>query len=247
MLMLEREPNATTDVVEPLIRLRGVCKNYHTPAGDVPALKGVDLDVYPGESLGIVGRSGAGKSTLINMISGVDRVTTGEVWVAGVAVHALSEDRLAIWRGRTLGIVYQSFQLLPMLSLLDNIMLPMDFCGLYRPGVSAKRAMELLREVGLEEHVHKRPSAISGGQQQRVAIARALANDPPILLADEPIGSLDSATADDVLALFERLVANGKTVLMVTHDHALIPHFSRLARIHDGRLEHGARESANAV
>lgn len=223
----------------PLIELRKVVKTYSSEAGDFTALRGVDLNIQPGEFLGIVGKSGAGKSTLLNMLTGVDRATSGEVIVrAGkeISVHTLNEDALALWRGQTMGVVYQSFQLLPMLTLLENVMLPMDLCGLYHPRRSRERALELLRLVEIEEHAHKLPAFISGGQQQRVAIARALANDPAILVADEPTGSLDSVTADHIFDVFEKLVDTGKTIIMVTHDSGLTPRFSRHLVIVDGEI-----------
>jgi putative ABC transport system ATP-binding protein len=229
-----------TASIPPIITLQNVCKVYASEAGEFPALKGIQAQVLPGEFLGIIGKSGAGKSTLLNMITGVDHITSGEVRVqtngSSVSVHALGENELALWRGRTMGVVYQSFQLLPMLSLIDNIVLPMDLCGLYSRAESRARAMDLLRLVELEEHARKLPNFISGGQQQRVAIARALANDPPILVADEPTGSLDSVTADHIFSVFERLVEAGKTILMVTHDNSLAPRFSRHLHIQDGEL-----------
>lgn len=221
---------------QPIITLRGVKKAYHTPAGDFWALHGIDLDIYPGEFVGIIGKSGAGKTTLLNMISGIDALTAGEVVVNGVRVHDLDEDRLALWRGRTLGVITQNFLLMPTLTLLENVLLPMDFCGLWQGRKSVERARDLLRQVELEDHIHKLPAAISGGQQQRVAIARALANDPPILLADEPTGRLDSGTAEGILRIFERLAAAGKTIVMVTHDLSLERRFSRVVWIADGRL-----------
>lgn len=225
----------------PIVELREVSKIYSTEAGEFPALRGVSLSVNAGEFLGIVGKSGAGKSTLLNMVNGVDRLTSGEVLVRSntdeVSVHRLGESDLALWRGRTMGIVYQSFQLLPMLTLIENIVLPMDLCGLYQPRESRARALELLRLVEIEDHANKLPSQISGGQQQRVAIARALANDPPILVADEPTGSLDSITADHIFDVFEHLVADqGKTILMVTHDSSLAPRFSRHLTLADGEV-----------
>ena len=225
----------------PLIDLRDVIKVYSTAAGDFTALKGINAQVQKGDFLGIIGKSGAGKSTLLNMITGVDDITTGEVVVrtngSEKSVHQLNEDELALWRGQTMGIVYQSFQLLPMLSLIENVTLPMDLCGLYHPRRSKERALELLEMVELGEHARKLPSFISGGQQQRVAIARALANDPPILIADEPTGSLDSVTSDHIFELFERLVdEQGKTIIMVTHDKSIAPRFSRILRIADGQL-----------
>jgi putative ABC transport system ATP-binding protein len=222
-----------------LIEMRGVVKVYSSEAGDFTALRGVDLDIQSGEFLGIVGKSGAGKSTLLNMLTGVDHATSGEVVVRAekdVYVHHLDEDELALWRGQTMGVVYQSFQLLPMLTLLENVMLPMDLCGLYSPRRSRERAFELLRLVEIEEHAKKLPAFISGGQQQRVAIARALANDPAILVADEPTGSLDSVTADHIFDLFEKLVEDGKTIVMVTHDSGLTPRFSRHLVIADGQI-----------
>ena len=230
------QPLSNPRAAEPLIRMRGVTKVYRTAAGETAALKGIDLDIFPGEFVGLIGKSGAGKTTLVNMLTGVDHLTAGEVWVSGVPVHRMSEDQLAPWRGRTLGIIYQSFHLLPTLSLLDNVMLPMDLCGLYRPRRSAERARQLLREVELEDHARKLPSAISGGQQQRVAIARALANDPPILVADEPTGRLDSTTAETIFQIFLRLVGQGKTILMVTHDQSLAQRVSRVVRLVDGEI-----------
>ncbi|NWG34069.1 MAG: ABC transporter ATP-binding protein [Chloroflexi bacterium] len=225
-----------------LIELRDVVKVYSTAAGDFPALKGINMQVQAGEFLGIVGKSGAGKSTLLNMITGVDHLTSGEVLVhangASVSVHRMKEDEIAFWRGRTMGVVFQSFQLLPMLTLVENITLPMDLCGNFHPKRSRERALELLRLMEIEEHADKFPSLISGGQQQRVAIARALANDPPILIADEPTGSLDSVTADHIFELFQRLVEEqGKTIVMVTHDASLAPRFSRTLQITDGELD----------
>ena len=224
----------------PLIELHGVVKHYHTKAGAFPALKGIDLDVYPGEFLGIIGKSGAGKSTLLNMITGVDDLTEGEVLFRAngrqVYINQLSENELALWRGRTMGVVYQSFQLLPMLTLVQNVMMPMDMSGLFHPKKSQDRARELLAQVGLKDHADKYPSQISGGQQQRVAIARAMANDPPLIVADEPTGSLDSVTSDKIFKIFERLIQSDRTILMVTHDRGLMPRFTRHVNIADGEL-----------
>jgi len=224
----------------PLIELRGVVKHYHTKAGAFPALKGIDLDVFPGEFLGIIGKSGAGKSTLLNMLTGVDQLTEGRVLIhtngKSVNIDDLNENERTLWRGRTMGVVYQSFQLLPMLTLVQNVMMPMDMSGLYHPRKSEERALELLDMVEIVEHAYKRPDQISGGQQQRVAIARALANDPPLIVADEPTGSLDSVTADNIFNIFQRLVDAGRTIVMVTHDRGLMPRFSRHVRIADGKL-----------
>lgn len=227
--------------MQSIVELRDVVKIYSSEAGEFSALRGINLSVERGEFLGVVGKSGAGKSTLLNMINGVDHLTSGDVTVRigadGVVVHHLSESDLALWRGRTMGIVVQSFQLLPMLTVLDNVILPMDLCGLYRPRESRERAMELLRLVEVEEHANKLPTQISGGQQQRVAIARALINDPPIIVADEPTGSLDSITADHIFDVFEHLVTEqGKTIIMVTHDNSLAPRFSRHLTLADGEI-----------
>jgi len=229
-----RRPRST--VVLPFIQLRNVVKTYKTAAGDLIALKNINARFEWGEFVGIIGKSGAGKSTLVNMVTGVDRLTSGEVIVDGTSVHRLNENQMALWRGLNVGVVYQSFELLPMLSLIDNVMLPMDFCGLYKPRKSQERARQLLTRVGLEEHMRKPPTKISGGQQQRVAIARALANDPPIIVADEPTGNLDSSTAEGIFELFELLVQQGKTIVMVTHDQSLAERFSRVLRIADGEI-----------
>ena len=222
---------------EPLIVLEGLKKAYRTPAGDFYALKGIDLEIYPGEFVALLGRSGAGKSTLINMLAGIDRPTAGEIWIAGQAVHKLSEARLTRWRGREVGVVFQSFQLMPMLTCAQNVMLHMDFAGRYGlPRQQYARARELLATVDIAEHADKLPSAVSGGQRQRVAIARALANDPIFIAADEPTGSLDSRTADAVFAVFQQLVAEGKTIFMATHDRELASRVSRVLRIEDGLI-----------
>jgi putative ABC transport system ATP-binding protein len=227
--------------MESIVKIRELVKIYTTEAGDFPALRGINLSVQPGEFLGILGKSGAGKSTLLNMINGVDHLTSGEVIVHSatdeVSVHTLTENQLSSWRGRTMGIILQSFQLLPMLTLIENVILPMDLCGLYKPRESRDRAMELLQLVEVEEHANKLPTQISGGQQQRVAIARALINDPPILVADEPTGSLDSMTADHIFEVFEHLVTErGKTIIMVTHDNSLAPRFTRHLFLGDGEI-----------
>lgn len=218
------------------IRLRGVKKAYKTAAGDFYALNGIDVDVNAGEFVGILGKSGAGKTTLVNMVTAVDRLTEGEIWIGDTAVHKLNENQAASWRGRNLGVIYQSFHLISSLTLLENVMLAMDFNGNYRPLRSKERALELLRLVEIAEHAHKLPGDISGGQQQRVAIARALANDPPILVADEPTGRLDTATAETIFEIFEELVSRGHTILMVSHDPSFYRRYSRVVWIADGRL-----------
>jgi len=219
-----------------LIELRDVVKNYKTAVGDFPALKNVDLHIRAAEFVSVIGKSGSGKSTLLNMITGIDRPTTGEVFVNGTAVHELNENRMARWRGKNLGIVFQFFQLLPTISVVENIMLPMDFCRTYPMREREKRALELLDMVELADHAYKLPTALSGGQQQRVAIARALANDPPIIIADEPTGNLDSKTAEAVFALFNELVKQGKTIIIVTHDSSLAKRAHRTALIADGEI-----------
>ena len=222
--------------MEPIIRMQQVVKIYPSASGDFTALKGINLAVQAGEFLGIVGKSGAGKTTLINLLTGVDHLSGGEVWVDGTPIHKLSEDQLATWRARKLGIIYQSFFLMPTLTLLQNVLLPMDFAGLFRGRASAARAMQLLRQVEMEEHAHKLPSQVSGGQSQRAAIARALANDPAIIVADEPTGRLDSVTAETVYALFAQLANQGKTIVMVTHDQSLAERMPRVIHIADGNL-----------
>jgi putative ABC transport system ATP-binding protein len=219
-----------------LINLSSVVKTYDT--GEVPftALKGVDLSVSSGEFVGLIGKSGSGKTTLINMITGIDRPTSGEVLISGTPVHSLSENKLAVWRGRTIGVVFQFFQLLPTLTVVENVMLPMDFCNVHLPRERESYALELLDQVEMADQAHKLPSALSGGQQQRVAIARALANDPPILAADEPTGNLDSVTAESVFELFEKLVDGGKTIVMVTHDNDIAARVARALHVLDGEI-----------
>ncbi len=219
-----------------LIDMRQIVKTFQSTAGSFTALKGVDLQIDRGEFVAIIGKSGSGKSTLINMLTGIDRPTSGQVLVGDTAVHTLSEGQMAVWRGRNVGVIFQFFQLLPTLTVVENVMLPMDFCNMYAPRERRARAMQLLEQVEMAEQADKLPSAVSGGQQQRVAIARALANDPPILIADEPTGNLDSKTANAVFQLFENLVQQGKTVLMVTHDSDLAKRVSRAIIVADGEI-----------
>lgn len=226
----------TAAEARPIIDIRSVDKFYKTAVGDYRALTDVDLAIEAGEFVGIIGKSGSGKTTLLNMITGIDRPSQGEVWVNDTPVHELNENRMARWRGKNLGVVFQFFQLLPMISVIENIMLPMDFCRMYTPAERRKRAMELLELVELADHAHKLPTALSGGQQQRVAIARALANDPPVIIADEPTGNLDSKTAESVFALFNSLVEKGKTIIIVTHDSAMAKRTHRTALIADGEI-----------
>jgi putative ABC transport system ATP-binding protein len=221
----------------PLVQLRGVCKIYKSAAGDFRALDDISAEFRRGEFVAIVGKSGAGKSTLVNMITGIDRPDRGEIIIAGTELHHLSEDERARWRGLNLGVVFQFFQLLPSISLVKNVTIPMEFCGVYTPKERRERALGILDQVGLAEHVHKRPSEISGGQQQRVAIARALANDPPILVADEPTGNLDSRTSDEIMELFAGMSAQGKTLIIVTHDQGVAERATRQVKIVDGLIE----------
>ena len=222
------------------IDLSAVRKVYVTGAGEFEALKGIDLRVKTGEFVAVVGKSGSGKSTLINMIAGIDRPTSGEVWVAGTPVHTLTENQIAVWRGRTVGVVFQFFQLLPTLTALENVMIPMDFCNVHSAKERPDRAMELLELVGVGEQADKLPSGLSGGEQQRVAIARSLANDPALLVADEPTGNLDDQTASSVIDLFGDLASRGKTILMVTHDLDLARRGSRIVTVAAGHIESSA-------
>ncbi|MGC9523362.1 MAG: ABC transporter ATP-binding protein [Anaerolineae bacterium] len=226
---------------DPIIQMRNIVKIFKTPAGDFPALGGgnaspLNVDFYEGEFVSVVGRSGSGKSTLANMITGIDHPSAGEVIVMDAEIHQMNESQRSRWRGRSLGIVFQFYQLLPMLTLLENVMLPMDFCDMYEPAMREIRAAELLAQVGLADVMHEMPSAVSGGQQQCAAVARALANDPPIIVADEPTGNLDTRAADVVFGIFEALAERGKTIVMVTHDTELAHRASRCLRIADGAI-----------
>jgi len=218
------------------IELRQVVKKFKNAAGEFTVLKGIDLSLREHEFVAVIGKSGSGKSTLLNMITGIDHPTSGEVIVGGVNIYAMNESQRALWRGRNLGVVFQFFQLLPMLTLLENTMLPMDYCNVYAPAERPKQAMELLRMVGLEEQAYKLPASVSTGQQQSAAIARALATDPPIIVADEPTGNLDTRSAEVIIQLFDRLVQQGKTIAMVTHDPSLTDRTTRTLVISDGEL-----------
>ena len=218
-----------------VISLQSVEKIYKTNAGPLHVLKGINLEIKEGEFVAIVGPSGSGKSTLINMITGIDRPTKGEVHVAGQRLTHLSENQVAKWRGRNVGVVFQFFQLLPTLTVLENVMMPMHYTGTYK-GKRRERAMELLDMVDLPDVANKYPSQISGGQQQRAAIARALANNPKVLVGDEPTGNLDLISAGLVFAMFEDLVAKGTTIVMVTHDRDLAGQIPRVEEVRDGQL-----------
>ncbi|MBI9045703.1 MAG: ATP-binding cassette domain-containing protein [Anaerolineaceae bacterium] len=218
------------------IQLNNIHKIFQTAAGQFPALKGISVNFSQSEFVSVVGRSGSGKSTLVNMITGIDKPTNGEVIISGTEIHKLQENDMATWRGRNLGIVFQFYQLLPIMTLLENVMLPMELANLYTPVERKKRAMELLDLVGVAKQASKRPASVSGGQQQSAAIARALANDPPIVVADEPTGNLDSTSAENIFQIFNTLTEQGKTIIMVTHDNDLAKRAQRIMLISDGEV-----------
>jgi putative ABC transport system ATP-binding protein len=217
-----------------MISLQSVTKTYQTTAGAFSALRGIDLEITAGEFVAIVGKSGSGKSTLLNMVGGIDHPSSGSVTVGGTAIHTLTENQLAAWRGRKVGFVFQFFQLLPTLTAAENVMLPMDFCRTFPPRERRKRALDLLDRVGVAPQADKLPSGLSGGEQQRVAIARALANDPPVILADEPTGNLDSVTARAVLELLRKMASEGVTVVIATHERDIAGVIDRTVEVADG-------------
>lgn len=219
-----------------MIKLRDLSKIYHTPAGEYTALRSIDLQISDGEFVAIVGKSGSGKSTLLNLVGGIDSPTSGSVEIGGKAIQGMDQNRLAAWRGRNVGFVFQFFQLLPTLTVAENVMLPMDFCRTYPVRERRKRALELLDRAGVAAQADKLPAALSGGEQQRVAIARALANDPPVMLADEPTGNLDSVTAGAVLDLFRAMARSGTTVMIATHERDISGLVDRKVEVADGGL-----------
>jgi len=221
-----------------MISINHVSKTYETPAGKFAALKNIDLEIQAGQFVGIIGKSGSGKSTLLNMVAGIDRPSSGSVAVAGTDIHALSENKLATWRGRNVGFVFQFFQLLPTLTAAENVMLPMDFSKTIALRERRKRAVALLARVGVERQADKLPATLSGGEQQRVAIARALANEPPLVLADEPTGNLDSVTATEILDLFRDMANRGTTVIIATHEAGIARVIDRVIEISDGTILH---------
>jgi len=220
----------------PLIRLHQVARHYRSGVGNFAALDEVSLTIGRGECVAVVGKSGSGKTTLINLLTGIDSPSAGEIHIDGAPIHRMSQHELTAWRGRHVGVIFQFFQLLPTLTIAENVMLPMDFCGTLARGRRRARAMALLQRLGIGEQADKLPADLSGGQQQRAAIARALANDPPILVADEPTGNLDSATADDVMGFLASLAGEGKTVIMVTHERDLGRFFTRTISLSDGAV-----------
>jgi putative ABC transport system ATP-binding protein len=222
--------------LKPLISMTRITKKYVNIAGPTVALRDVSLEIAEGEFVAVIGKSGSGKTTLINLLTGIDSPTSGTIRVASTDVHALGQEELSSWRGRSVGIVFQFFQLLPTLTVAENVMLPMDFCNTYPAGKRRARAVDLLAHMGIAEQADKLPTALSGGQQQRAAIARALANDPPLIVADEPTGNLDSHTAEEVMEFFAQLVHSGKTVVMVTHERDLERYFARSITLSDGSL-----------
>ena len=216
------------------IRFKQISKSFESAAGRFDALKSIDLTIGQGEYLAVVGKSGSGKSTLLNMLTGIDHPSQGTVTINSTEVHALNESRLAKWRGENIGIVFQFFQLIPTLTILENLQLAMDFVDIIPKRDRKKRAESLLGQVDISEQANKFPSALSGGEQQRAAIARALANDPPVVVADEPTGNLDSKTTTDILELFAQLVAKGKTVVVVTHEDVSDYEYDRVITLNDG-------------
>ncbi|HEX3046155.1 MAG TPA: ABC transporter ATP-binding protein [Bacillota bacterium] len=238
-----KNPNETGEHDGSLITLTRVCKQYETPSGPFTALSDVSLQVSPGEFVAVFGKSGSGKSTLINMITGIDNPSSGEIFIGNTAVHALNQEQLAIWRGKNIGIIFQFFQLLPTLTVAENVMLPMDFCKTYPARARRDRAISLLAKLGISEQADKLPADLSGGQQQRAAIARALANDPPILVADEPTGNLDSQTSAEVIRSFAGLAAEGKTVIVVTHERDMSRYCTRSITLADGSVTGATMEN----
>ncbi len=232
-----RDAVASNGLAGSLISLDKVSKDYHSGATHFTALRDVSLTIAEGECVAVVGKSGSGKTTLINVLTGIDSPTSGSLHVGGRAIHGMSQEELAVWRGRQVGIVFQFFQLLPTLTVVENVLLPMDFCDVHARSERRERALQLLDRLGIRDQADKLPADLSGGQQQRAAIARALANNPPLLVADEPTGNLDSATSRDVMQLLAALAAEGKTVVTVTHESELQEYFSRTILLRDGVVQ----------
>lgn len=231
------EQNNPNNSMSYLVSLRDLSKSYESAGSSVSVLHNINLDIAIGERVAIVGKSGSGKTTLINLLTGIDSPSTGDIVIQGQSITALSQNALAQWRGKHIGIVFQFFQLLPTLTIQENIILPMDFCNQFPRNKRAARALELLDRVGIADHAHKLPAALSGGQQQRAAIARALANDPPLLVADEPTGNLDSANADHIMELFTDLSREGKTIITVSHERDISRYVDRIITLKDGEID----------
>lgn len=231
-------------MAEPFVKIRNLVKTFDTPAGPLNVLRGIDLDVQKGDFIALVGPSGSGKTTFLNMVTGIDAPTAGTVIADGVDVVSTKQRQLTRWRGRNIGIVFQFFQLLPTLTVVENIMVPMDFCDVYEPGERRERAMALLDRLGIADQANKTPDMLSGGQQQRVAIARALANDPPLVIGDEPTGNLDRMSASNVFNIFHELREQGRTVIVVTHDRELVHNVPKLMVLSDGMIEATTLEAA---
>lgn len=224
-----------------LVSLRALSKSYESAGCSVSVLRNINVDIAEGERVAIVGKSGSGKTTLINIITGIDSPSAGDIVIQGQSITALNQNALAQWRGKHVGIVFQFFQLLPTLTIQENIILPMDFCNQFTRNKRAARALELLERVGIADHAHKLPAALSGGQQQRAAIARALANDPPLLVADEPTGNLDSTNADLIMQLFTDLAREGKTIIAVSHERDISRYVDRIITLKDGEIDASAQ------
>jgi len=218
------------------IHLEQVSRSFSTKSIRFVALKNIDLSISQGEHIAIVGKSGSGKSTLLNMLTGIDHPSRGTVTINETQVHTLNESSLATWRGKNIGIVFQFFQLIPTLSILENILIAMDFVNVIPKKERAKRAESLLLQTGITAQANKLPASLSGGEQQRAAIARALANNPPIIVADEPTGNLDSKTTEVIQELFEGLVKSGKTVIVVTHEQVFNSKYDRIIMLKDGMV-----------
>jgi putative ABC transport system ATP-binding protein len=248
---MNQDRRATRDGLAGIvIDLQQVSKTYHAASGPFPALRSVTLQVRRGQMVAVTGKSGSGKSTLLNIISGIDHASSGTVLIAGAYPPHMAENQLALWRGETIGVVFQFFQLLPTLTVLENVMLPMEFCNTFPDKEMESRALALLERVGIRDQAGKLPVTLSGGQQQRAAIARALANDPPIIVADEPTGNLDSQTARSIFQLFQGLAASGKTIVIVTHETEFSGLFETTVTLEDGQIvgiENAADESREEV
>lgn len=228
--------------MEEIVHLENVSKQYGSQSLLVNALVDINLDIHQGEFVGVIGKSGAGKSTLINLLAGIDRANSGVIRIQNVNLSDLNEEQLTSWRGENIGVVYQTFELLNQMTTIDNILLAMDFCGNFKENSSAAVALDILDSLEIKDQAYKKPAQLSGGQKQRAAIARSLANNPPIILADEPTGNLDSKTSDTIFNLFSEIAGQGRTVIVVTHDRSKRNRFSRVIELKDGRVIHEAKK-----